>query len=161
MKFRRTIFEHRIHYLVSGLWFFGLLFGLWIAFLSGNCSGRSENVFLTYHASVIGVFVSTFLPLIAVLVGILFRLRWLTCMVIFAEAFLYGFDYYYLTVSGGAFFRSTQMLSQSLTILILINLSLCSDNYFKALRQHLRYILILAILFCLLDLLLTILLRGG
>lgn len=161
MKFRRTVLNHRMYFIISGLWFFGLLFGLWISFLSRSGKLHYDDFFLSCHTSVTGIFLSTFLPMIAVLCGILFRLRWLTCVVIFVEALLYGFNFYFLTVSGGALFRSIQMFSNSLALLLMVYLSLSSFNHSAAGRQRLRYFIILTVLFSFLDIIFTKSLSGG
>ena len=161
MKFRRTVLNHRMYFIISGLWFFGLLFGLWISFLSRSGNPLYDNCFLSCHLSVTGIFLSTLIPMIAVLCGILFRLRWLICIVIFAEAFLYGFNFHFLTIFGGALFRSIQMFSNSLALLLMVYLCLSSFNHSKARPQHLQYFAILAILFNFLDIIFTISLSGG
>lgn len=161
MRFRGKFFNHRIQFFISSVWFFGLLFGLWIAFLSKSGSNHYDNFSVSYHTSAFGVFLSAFIPLIAIIAGILFRLKWFNCIVIFAEAFLYGFNFYNLTVSSGALFRSIQMFSQTFTVLLLLNLTLFSDYNSKVIRQRLLYIVIASVLFCLLDILLTFLLLGN
>lgn len=154
MKIRKTSLRYQLNVIICGIWFLGLLSGLWISSLSQTGFSQYHDVLLTYRASLSGVFFTVLFPLTTVVIGIIFRLRWLIWLAVFIEAFLYGFSFYYLTCLSGPFFRSIQMFACSLSAFLI--LIMCFRFYHpNSIRKELVYIFILAILICLLDFLIS------
>ncbi len=148
MQQKSTLSYRYVHIIL--LWMMGLLFGMYLSF------GYKDILFEYFVAdmlskpSLIGLLVSTVLPLVFVLIAVRFYLYSFLYLLIFVKAFLYGFSLiaYCIAFGGGFVFLSGVLLfSQSCGCILFLFLSFLLIQRISASTKQLSCFFIPANLF--------------